>query len=88
MRQQIIDLMVQKELEEDCLIEMLDYVIDLFESQGLGSEYYGYHNINHELEVTYVSLLATNQNQVKLTKIDIRHLSLRHYFMILILTKV
>ena len=31
MRQQIIDLMVQKELEEDCLIEMLDYVIDLFE---------------------------------------------------------
>jgi hypothetical protein len=74
MRQQIIDLMVQKELEEDCLIEMLDYVIDLFESQGLGSEYYGYHNINHELEVTYVSLLAANQNQVKLTKIDIRHL--------------
>ena len=74
MRQQIIDLLVQNELEEDCFIEMLDYAIDLFESQGLGSEYYGYHNINHELEVTYVSLLATNQNQVKLTKTDIRHL--------------
>jgi hypothetical protein len=74
MRQQIIDLMIQNELEEDCFIEMLDYAIDLFESQGLGSEYYGYHNINHELEVTYVSLLATKQNQVKLTKTDIRHL--------------
>ena len=40
---------------------MLDYTIDLFESQGLGTDYYGYHNINHELEVTYVSLLALNQ---------------------------
>ena len=66
--------MIQNELEEDCFIEMLDYVIDLFENQGLGSEYYGYHNINHELEVTYVSLLAVNQEQVKLTKSDIRHL--------------
>jgi len=74
MRKKIVDVMIQNELEEDCFIEMLDYVIDLFENQGLGSEYYGYHNINHELEVTYVSLLAVNQEQVKLTKSDIRHL--------------
>jgi hypothetical protein len=74
MRKQIIDLMIQNELEEDCFVEMLDYVVDLFENQGLGREYYGYHNINHELEVTYVSLLAVNQEQVKLTKSDIRHL--------------
>ena len=74
MRKKIVDVMIQNELEEDCFIEMLDYVIDLFETQGLGSEYYGYHNINHELEVTYVSLLAVNQEQVKLTKSDIRHL--------------
>jgi len=74
MRKKIVDVMIKNELEEDCFTEMLDYVIDLFENQGLGSDYYGYHNINHELEVTYVSLLAVNQEQVKLTKSDIRHL--------------
>jgi hypothetical protein len=30
----------------------------LFETQGLGKDYYGYHNITHELEVTYVSLIV------------------------------
>ena len=53
MRNEILSLMAQHDLEEDCYVEMLDYTIDLFESQGLGTEYYGYHNINHELEVTY-----------------------------------
>jgi len=53
---------------------MLDYTIDLFESQGLGTEYYGYHNINHELEVTYVSLLAIKQSKVKFTNEDIKYL--------------
>ena len=65
MRNEILSLMVENRLEEDCYVEMLDYTIDLFESQGLGTDYYGYHNINHELEVTYFSLLASKQNQVK-----------------------
>ena len=66
--------MVENELTDDCFVEMLDYTIDLFESQGLGSDYYGYHNINHELEVTYVSQLAAKQENVKLSKDDIRYL--------------
>ena len=66
--------MVENGLEEDCYVEMLDYTIDLFESQGLGTEYYGYHNINHELEVTYVSLLAINQDRIKFTNEDIKYL--------------
>jgi len=66
--------MVQKGLEDDCYVEMLDYTIDLFESQGLGTDYYGYHNINHELEVTYVSLLASIQDKVQFTKDDIKYL--------------
>lgn len=74
MRAQILKLMAENELTDDCFVEMLDYTIDLFESQGLGSDYYGYHNINHELEVTYVSLLAAKQEQVKLTKNDIKYL--------------
>ena len=64
MRNKILSLMTQHGLEDDCYLEMLDYTIDLFESQGLGTEYYGYHNINHELEVTYVSLLAINQEKI------------------------
>jgi hypothetical protein len=74
MRNEILSLMVENGLEEDYYVEMLDYTIDLFESQGLGTEYYGYHNINHELEVTYVSLLAIKQNKIKFTKEDIKYL--------------
>ena len=66
--------MVENGLEDDCYVEMLDYTVDLFESQGLGTEYYGYHNINHELEVTYVSLLANKQEKVKFTNEDLRYL--------------
>ncbi len=74
MRNEIISLMAQHNLEEDYFVEMLDYTIDLFESQGLGTEYYGYHNINHELEVTYVSLLAINQEKIKLSKEDKKYI--------------
>ena len=44
-------------LRDRCYLEMLDYTVGLFESRGLGSDYYGYHNIDHELEVTYGTLL-------------------------------
>ena len=66
--------MVENGLEDDFYVEMLDYTIDLFESQGLGTEYYGYHNINHELEVTYVTLLANKQEKIKFTNEDLKYL--------------
>jgi len=80
MRNEILSLMVQKGLEDDYYVEMLDYTIDLFESQGLGTEYYGYHNINHELEVTYVSLLATDQDKFQFTNEDIKYLYIAALF--------
>jgi len=64
--------MIENGLGDDDYVEMLDFTIDLFESQGLGSDYYGYHNINHELEVTYVSLLAAKQNIVELSEVDVK----------------
>ena len=73
-RDKIIGELGQKKLKDDCYVEMLDYTIDLFESQGLGADYYGYHNINHELEVTYVSLLAASQAHTLFTNEDIKHL--------------
>ncbi len=80
MRKKILNLMVLNRLEDDCYTEMLDYTIDLFESQGLGSDYYGYHNINHELEVTYVSLLAIEQGKVHFTDEDIKYLYIAALF--------
>ena len=47
-------------LDKPCYSQMLDFTVDLFESQGLGMDYYGYHNIEHELEVTYITLVAAN----------------------------
>jgi len=80
MRKKILNLMVLNRLEDDCFTEMLDYTIDLFESQGLGADYYGYHNINHELEVTYVSLLALEQGKVQFTDEDIKYLYIAALF--------
>ena len=58
----IIDLMNDANIAEKNLIDVLNYVINLFEKNNLGSDYYGYHNIDHELEVTYVSLLVCVAN--------------------------
>ncbi|WP_026090146.1 HD domain-containing protein [Nitrosopumilus sp. SJ] len=74
MRSNILDLLIENRLEDDCYVEMLDYTIDLFESRGLGRDYYGYHNINHELEVTYFSLLATKIEEIKFTQDDKKYL--------------
>ena len=74
MRNEILNLMIENGIADDSYVEMLDYTIDLFESQGLGTEYYGYHNINHELEVTYVSLLAAKQKKIEITNEDIKYL--------------
>ncbi|GKS66471.1 hypothetical protein YTPLAS73_00180 [Nitrosarchaeum sp.] len=76
MRNEILSLIVESSIDEDCYLEMLDYTIELFETQGLGSDYYGYHNINHELEVTYISLLSANLNNTtkRFTKEDLKYL--------------
>jgi len=58
LRNDIADLAINCGLKKRSFSKMLDYTIKLFEENGLGADYYGYHNINHELEVTYVTLLA------------------------------
>jgi hypothetical protein len=59
-----------------CYKKMLNYTIELFENEGLGNYYYGYHNIDHELEVTYITLLASTKEQriQKLSQSDVEHL--------------
>ncbi len=42
---------------------VIRHAVSEFSKNGLGSDYYGYHNINHELEVTYFTLLAVTGQQ-------------------------
>ena len=51
--------------------KMLDYTIEIFEIHGLGQDYYGYHNIDHELEVAYITLLAATW-EMKLQKLTLK----------------
>ena len=76
LRNEILSLLVESGIDEDHFTEMLDYTIELFETQGLGTDYYGYHNIHHELEVTYVGLLSANseENRKEFSDDDIKHL--------------
>lgn len=64
LREEIQKIMVNNGFKRECYAKILDYTINLFESKGLGEEYYGYHNIIHELEVTYVTLLAAQGQSI------------------------
>jgi len=70
LKNKIQELLVSTKIEKTaCYNKMLDYTIEIFETQGLGRDYYGYHNIDHELEVTYITLLAATWEK-KLQKLD------------------
>jgi len=58
LRNAIFDLLSSVNLATDENVKLLDYTIQLFKNNGLFSDYYGYHNVDHELEVTYVTLLS------------------------------
>ena len=73
-KESILEIMNERCINEECYAEMLDYTIDLFEKRGLGTSYYGYHNIRHELEVTYMTLLSMHQNWVRITQDEARHI--------------
>ncbi|MCZ6582391.1 MAG: hypothetical protein O6761_04380 [Thaumarchaeota archaeon] len=76
LKNRIIELLNSNGMDSPCYSKMLDYTIKLFESNGLGHDYYGYHNIDHELEVTYVTLLASQWNSISglFTKEDMQYL--------------
>jgi len=76
LRNGIFDLLSSVKLATDVNVKLLDYTIQLFKDNGLFSDYYGYHNVDHELEVTYVTLLsginALDENYLTLD--DLNHL--------------
>ncbi|HXX05574.1 MAG TPA: HD domain-containing protein [Candidatus Bathyarchaeia archaeon] len=76
LKDRILEILHQSELDSPCYSKILDYTIDLFHQKGLGIDYYGYHNIIHELEVTYVTLIAAQWESLQghITKDDIKYL--------------
>ena len=76
LRTGIFDLLSSVDLATDENTKLLDYVIELFNQNGLSSDYYGYHNIDHELEVTYVTLISAihSFNQKKFEIDDLKYL--------------
>lgn len=76
LRDAIFDLLSSVELATEENVNLLDYTTELFRKNGLDSDYYGYHNIDHELEVTYVTLMSSirlyHENKFSLN--DIKHL--------------
>lgn len=75
-RDRIARMLIENHISEAPLTEMLDYTIQLFEDKGLGQDYYGYHNINHELDVTYIVLLfaSSKRRRMNLSRSDMKHL--------------
>ena len=80
LRNGIFDLLSSVNLASEENVKLLDYTIELFNKNGLSSDYYGYHNIDHELEVTYVTLMsaASALNENKFTLNDVRSVSYTH----------
>ena len=76
LRNGIFDLLSSVNIATEQNIELLDYTVDLFNKNGLSSDYYGYHNIDHELEVTYVTLMSAihSLNQKKFELDDVKYL--------------
>ncbi|MDE1829038.1 MAG: HD domain-containing protein [Thaumarchaeota archaeon] len=75
-RERILRLLTEAGFDLPCYSKILDYTIDLFHQKDLGIDYYGYHNIIHELEVTYVTLVAAqwHSNQNSISKDDMKYL--------------
>jgi ribosomal protein S18 acetylase RimI-like enzyme len=58
LKDKIIKLGTSLGLQDKWINTVLRHAVSEFSKQGLGSDYYGYHNIDHELEATYCTLLS------------------------------
>ena len=64
LKDKIIQLGTAMGLQDKWLQRIIRHAVSEFSKKGLGSDYYGYHNIDHELEAAYFVLLASNgQNE-------------------------
>lgn len=70
-KEKIIELGTEMGLQDKWLDRIVRHAVSEFSKKGLGSDYYGYHNIDHELEAAYFTLLAANgQNKKHQEKLE------------------
>jgi len=60
LKDKIIRLATEMNLDKKWIKNMIRHAISEFSKKGLGLDYYGYHNIDHELEAAYLTLLSAN----------------------------
>ena len=60
LRDKIINLGTTMGLQDKWLQRIIRHAVSEFSKKGLGADYYGYHNIDHELEAAYFVLMAAN----------------------------
>ncbi len=60
LKDKIIQLGTIMGLQDRWIHRIIRHAVAEFSKKGLGSDYYGYHNIDHELEAAYFTLLAAN----------------------------
>ena len=65
LRSRIIQLSGNMRLDDKTVSKIIRHALSEFSKHGLGIDYYGYHNINHELEVAYFTLLAASGQKRK-----------------------
>jgi len=58
LRNRIVQLASSLGLDRKIVNKIVRHAVSEFSKHGLGPDYYGYHNIDHELEVTFFTLLA------------------------------
>ena len=75
LRGQILELAEKNGFVEPHYKTILDYTINNLQSNDLGEEYYGYHNIEHLLEVPFCALLVGGSNKIpNMSQDDLKHL--------------
>jgi hypothetical protein len=60
LKDKIINLGSSMGFQDKWLQRIIRHAVSEFSKKGLGSDYYGYHNIDHELEAAYFVLLAVD----------------------------
>ncbi|KFM14326.1 hypothetical protein AAA799O18_00611 [Marine Group I thaumarchaeote SCGC AAA799-O18] len=75
LKNEVINLAEKNGFIESCYRAMLDYTIKNLQSSGLGEKYYGYHNIDHLLEIPLGTLLVGDSKQIpNLSDEDLKYL--------------
>jgi len=71
LKDKIIELATSMGLQDRWTDRIVRHAVSEFSKKGLGPDYYGYHNIDHELEATYFALLALD-GQLKASSVEFR----------------